>query len=96
MMMKDRSDAAPMAEPLLQNRVAVGRLNIFVNNAGITRDASLKKMTVEDCDTVITAAVPTKRAGEPAEVAGAVAFLGSELSSSITGSVIEVGGGRCI
>jgi NAD(P)-dependent dehydrogenase (short-subunit alcohol dehydrogenase family) len=96
MMMKDRSDAAPMAEPLLQNRVAVGRLDIFVNNAGITRDASLKKMTVEDFDTVITAAVPIKRAGEPAEVAGAVVFLGSELSSYITGSVIEVGGGRYI
>jgi len=254
-MMKDRSDAAPMAEPLLQNRVAVvtgagqgigreiarslgahgatvvladidtdaakiaaadlggvglpcdvtsedqvralmaetvhqfGRLDIFVNNAGITRDASLKKMTVEDFDTVITvhlrgtwlgvreasavmreaksgsiinisslsgksgnpgqtnysaakagivgltkaaakelahhnirvnaiqpglirtpmtaamppevfaereAAVPMKRAGEPAEVAGAVVFLGSELSSYITGSVIEVGGGRYI
>jgi 3-oxoacyl-[acyl-carrier protein] reductase len=56
----------------------------------------LKKMTVEDFDTVITAAVPIKRAGEPAEVAGAVVFLGSELSSYITGSVIEVGGGRYI
>jgi 3-oxoacyl-[acyl-carrier protein] reductase len=166
-----------------------GRLDIFVNNAGITRDASLKKMTVDDFDTVITvhlrgtwlgvreasavmreaksgsivnisslsgksgnpgqtnysaakagivgltkaaakelahhnvrvnaiqpglirtpmtaamppevfaereAAVPMKRAGEPAEVAGAVVFLGSDLSSYITGSVIEVGGGRYI
>ncbi len=35
-----------------------------------------------------------KRAGEPAEVAGAVVFLASELSSYVTGSVIEVGGGR--
>ena len=31
---------------------------------------------------------------EPAEVAGAVVFLGSDLSSYVTGSVIEVGGGR--
>jgi 3-oxoacyl-[acyl-carrier protein] reductase len=31
---------------------------------------------------------------EPEEVAGAAVFLGSELSSYITGSVIEVGGGR--
>jgi 3-oxoacyl-[acyl-carrier protein] reductase len=37
-----------------------------------------------------------KRAGEPAEVAGAVVFLGCDLSSYITGSVIEVGGGRYI
>lgn len=31
-----------------------GSLDIFVNNAGITRDASLKKMTVQDFDAVIT------------------------------------------
>jgi 3-oxoacyl-[acyl-carrier protein] reductase len=40
------------------------------------------------------AAVPMKRAGEPEEVAGAVVFLASELSSYITGTVLEVGGGR--
>jgi 3-oxoacyl-[acyl-carrier protein] reductase len=167
----------------------LGRLDVFVNNAGITRDASLKKMTVEDFDTVIRvhlrgtwlgvreasavmrnqksgsivnisslsgksgnpgqtnysaakagiigltkaaakelahhnvrvnaiqpglirtamteamppeifaereAAVPMKRAGEPAEVAGAVVFLASDLSSYLTGSVVEVGGGRYI
>lgn len=164
-----------------------GRIDIFVNNAGITRDASLKKMQVCDFDAVITvhlrgtwlgireasavmreqksgsivnisslsgksgnpgqtnysaakagivgltkaaakevahhnvrinaiqpglirtpmtaamppdvfaqreADVPMKRAGEPGEVAGAVVFLGSGLSSYITGTVIEVGGGR--
>lgn len=166
-----------------------GRLDVFVNNAGVTRDASLKKMTVDQFDTVITvhlrgtwlgvreasaamreaksgsivnisslsgksgnpgqtnysaakagivgltkaaakelahhnvrvnavqpglirtpmtaamppevfagreAAVPMKRAGEPAEVAGAVVFLASDLASYITGTVIEVGGGRHI
>jgi 3-oxoacyl-[acyl-carrier protein] reductase len=166
-----------------------GRLDVFVNNAGITRDASLKKMTVDQFDAVITvhlrgtwlgvreasavmreaktgsiinisslsgksgnpgqtnysaakagivgltksaakelahhnvrvnavqpglirtpmteamppeifaereADVPMKRAGEPAEVAGAVVFLASDLSSYITGTVIEVGGGRYI
>ncbi|WP_328353094.1 3-oxoacyl-ACP reductase FabG [Mycobacterium sp. NBC_00419] len=166
-----------------------GRLDVFVNNAGITRDASLKRMTVDQFDAVITvhlrgtwlgvreasavmreaktgsiinisslsgksgnpgqtnysaakagivgltksaakelahhnvrvnavqpglirtpmteamppeifaqreADVPMKRAGEPAEVAGAVVFLASDLSSYITGTVIEVGGGRYI
>lgn len=166
-----------------------GRLDVFVNNAGVTRDASLKKMTVDQFDTVVTvhlrgtwlgvreasavmreaksgsivnisslsgksgnpgqtnysaakagivgltkaaakelahhnvrvnavqpglirtpmtaamplnvfaereAAVPMKRAGEPAEVAGAVIFLASDLASYITGTVIEVGGGRYI
>jgi 3-oxoacyl-[acyl-carrier protein] reductase len=166
-----------------------GRLDVFVNNAGITRDASLKKMAVADFDAVIAvhlrgawlgvreasavmreqksgsiinisslsgksgnpgqtnysaakagivgltkaaakevahhnvrinaiqpglirtamtaamppevfaereAAIPMKRAGEPAEVAGAVVFLASDLSSYVTGAVIEVGGGRNI
>ena len=165
----------------------LGRLDVFVNNAGITRDASLKKMTVDQFDAVVTvhlrgtwlgvreasavmreaksgsivnisslsgksgnpgqtnysaakagivgltkaaakelahhnvrvnavqpglirtpmtaamppdvfaareADVPMKRAGEPAEVAGAVVFLASDLSSYVTGTVIEVGGGR--
>jgi len=166
-----------------------GRLDIFVNNAGITRDASLKKMTVANFDAVIAvhlrgtwlgvreasavmreqksgsiinisslsgksgnpgqtnysaakagivgltkaaakevahhnvrvnaiqpglirtamteamppevfaereAGIPMKRAGEPAEVAGAVVFLASDLSSYVTGAIIEVGGGRNI
>jgi 3-oxoacyl-[acyl-carrier protein] reductase len=166
-----------------------GRLDVFVNNAGITRDASLKKMAVADFDIVIAvhlrgtwlgvraaaavmreqrsgsiinmsslsgksgnpgqtnysaakagmvgltkaaakevahhnvrvnaiqpglirtpmtaamppevfaereAAIPMRRAGEPAEVAGAVVFLASDLSSYVTGAVIEVGGGRNI
>ena len=164
-----------------------GRLDIFVNNAGITRDASMRKMMVSDFDTVITvhlrgtwlgvrhassvmreqksgsivnisslsgksgnpgqtnysaakagivgltkaaakevahhgirvnaiqpglirtpmteamppgifaereAAVPMKRAGRPEEVADSVVFLGSDLSTYITGAVLEVGGGR--
>ncbi len=38
--------------------------------------------------------IPMKRAGQPHEVAGAAVFLASDLSSYVTGAVIEVGGGR--
>jgi 3-oxoacyl-[acyl-carrier protein] reductase len=166
-----------------------GRLDVFVNNAGITRDATMRKMTLEDFELVIDvhlrgtwlgtksaaavmreqgngsiinmssisgkvglpgqtnysaakagivgltksaakelghlgvrvnaiqpglirtamteamrpeifaqkqAEVPMGRAGEPAEVASVALFLASDLSSYMTGTVLEVGGGRHI
>ncbi|HWJ82458.1 MAG TPA: 3-oxoacyl-ACP reductase FabG [Nocardioides sp.] len=178
------SDVADLVDGAV---AAQGTLDVFVNNAGITRDASLRKMTVDDFDAVITvhlrgtwlgiraasavmreakagsivnissmsgkvgnpgqtnysaakagivgmtkaaakelahhgvrvnaiqpglirtpmtaamtpeafaateATIPMRRAGEPQEVANVVAFLASDLASYMTGTVLEVAGGR--
>ncbi len=183
----DVTDEASVAA-LVDGAVAAwGTLDVLVNNAGITRDASLRKMTLADFQAVITvhlqgtwlgiraasevmreakrgsivnissmsgkvgnpgqtnysaakagivgmtkaaakelahhgvrvnavqpglirtpmteamtpeayaateATIPMRRAGEPEEVANAVAFLASDLASYLTGAVLEVSGGR--
>ena len=38
-------------------------------------------------------AIPLKRGGQPEDVANACVFLGSDMSSYITGQVIQVDGG---
>jgi 3-oxoacyl-[acyl-carrier protein] reductase len=182
--------SAEQVEALVADAVAqFGRIDIMVNNAGITRDATLRKMTEDEFDQVIAvhlkgtwngtraaatvmrdqgsgaiinmssisgkvgfigqtnysaakagivgltkaaakelahlgvrvnaiapglirsamteampqriwdaklAEVPMGRAGEPAEVAGVAVFLASDLSSYMTGTVLEVTGGRHI
>ena len=40
------------------------------------------------------AEIPMGRVGEPDEVAKVVLFLASDLSSYMTGAVLEIGGGR--
>lgn len=183
----DVTDEASVAALVAGAVAEYGGLDVIVNNAGITRDASLRKMTLESFQAVITvhlqgtwlgiraasevmrearsgsiinissmsgksgnpgqtnysaakagivgmtkaaakelahhgvrvnaiqpglirtpmteamsaeayaateATIPMRRAGEPEEIANVVAFLASDLSSYMTGAVLEVSGGR--
>jgi 3-oxoacyl-[acyl-carrier protein] reductase len=60
---------------------------------GLIRSAMTEAMPQRIWDEKV-AEVPMGRAGEPAEVASVALFLASDLSSYMTGTVLEVTGGR--
>jgi 3-oxoacyl-[acyl-carrier protein] reductase len=60
---------------------------------GLIRTAMTEAMRQDVWDQKM-AEIPLGRAGEPEEVAKVVLFLASDLSSYLTGNVIEVAGGR--
>jgi 3-oxoacyl-[acyl-carrier protein] reductase len=60
---------------------------------GLIRSAMTEAMPQRIWDAKL-AEVPMGRAGEPSEVAAAALFFGSDLSSYVTGTVLEVTGGR--
>lgn len=62
---------------------------------GLIRTAMTEAMPQHAWDAKL-AEIPLRRAGEPSEVASAALFLASDLSSYITGVVLEVAGGRHI
>ena len=62
---------------------------------GLIRSAMTEAMPQRIWDAKL-AEVPMGRAGEPSEVAGVALFLASDLSSYMTGTVLEVTGGRHI
>jgi 3-oxoacyl-[acyl-carrier protein] reductase len=75
----------------------LAHLGVRVNaiQPGLIRSAMTEAMPQRIWDQKL-AEVPMGRAGEPAEVANAALFLASDLSSYMTGIVLEVTGGRHI
>lgn len=75
----------------------LAHLGVRVNaiQPGLIRSAMTEAMPQRIWDAKL-AEVPMGRAGEPAEVATVALFLASDLSSYMTGTVLEVTGGRHI
>ena len=75
----------------------LAHLGVRVNaiQPGLIRSAMTEAMPQRIWDSKL-AEVPMGRAGEPAEVANVALFLASDLSSYMTGTVLEVTGGRHI
>jgi 3-oxoacyl-[acyl-carrier protein] reductase len=73
----------------------VAKYNVRVNAVapGLIRTPMTQKMN-PDVFAAREADIPLRRAGEPREVADVVLFLACEMSSYVTGAVLEVGGGR--
>jgi 3-oxoacyl-[acyl-carrier protein] reductase len=73
----------------------LAHLGVRVNaiQPGLIRSAMTEAMPQRIWDSKV-AEVPMGRAGEPSEVADVALFLASDLSSYMTGTVLEVTGGR--
>ncbi|WP_085314735.1 SDR family NAD(P)-dependent oxidoreductase [Derxia lacustris] len=75
-----------------------GPLNIRVNSItpGLIGTDIIKGKLTEERKAEIAESIPLARLGAPADIAGAVVFLGSELSSYLTGVTLDVNGGMLI
>ncbi|MCP9274471.1 3-oxoacyl-ACP reductase FabG [Mycolicibacterium arenosum] len=73
----------------------VAHLGVRINaiQPGLIRSAMTEAMPQRIWDAKL-AEVPMGRAGEPGEIASVAVFLASDLSSYMTGTVLEVTGGR--
>jgi 3-oxoacyl-[acyl-carrier protein] reductase len=73
----------------------VGFAGVRINaiQPGLIRTPMTEGMR-EDILAARLAEIPLSRVGEPAEVAQVALFLASDMSSYVTGTVIEVTGGR--
>ncbi|WP_022884408.1 3-oxoacyl-ACP reductase FabG [Glaciibacter superstes] len=75
--------------------VGFARVRVNAIQPGLIRTPMTDGMR-EDVMAAKLAEVPMGRAGEPSEVASVVLFLASDMSSYVTGTVLEIAGGRHI
>ncbi len=80
---------------IYQMPYAFGKINIRVNviAPGPTNTRMMLKNTPETMHEEIKASIALKRFGEPSEIANAILFFSSDLSSFVTGQVLRVDGG---
>ena len=83
-----------LAREEARNGVRANVVSVGLTDTAMGRDA-LDRWGPERAEKII-AALPLGRMGDPAEVAGVIAFLASDEAGYITGKVIQVDGGQFI
>jgi 3-oxoacyl-[acyl-carrier protein] reductase len=84
-----------MAVELAPDRIRVNAVNPVMGETGMLQDL----LPGEDSAAIrarMIATIPLGRFSQPRDIANAVTFLASDESDLITGSCLEVDGGRCI
>ena len=84
-----------MAAELAPDRIRVNAINPVMGATGMLKDL-LPGEDTEEVRARIIATIPLGRFSLPADIANAATFLASAESSLITGSILEVDGGRCV
>lgn len=90
------TDRAEVDAAVAAAEAALGPIAVLVNNAGWDVFKPFTKTVPAEWDKLIEAfksAIPLGRLGQPADLASAIAFFGSDDASFITGQVISVSGG---
>src|SRR5207247_2255216 len=92
----DVAKAADIQAAVNQTLARWGRLDVFYANAGVPQRPTSVEEVDEEGMTRYRSTVPLGRLNRPEDLARAALFLASDDAAMITGSTVEVDGGRCI